>query len=353
MHKDEEPFGGKVFALSGDFRQFLPVVKKGTPADTTDACLKSSTLWPHFQQVHLTENMRVRTAENSSTAEEMREFSDFLLQVGEGRHEGHLVLGKEYMKLPGNTVIPNPVGDPDEDEEIVLGAIPKGMTRLIDHINCDGRVLRQSDHLDNNQRSGSQNQCSCCGSLTDEAREYLSTDSVEDAVNGDFFEPKVLHAVNLNGNPPHKLMLKKGIPIMMMRNLNPDLGPCNGTRLRIEDLKDHVTHATIMTGERKGQHVLFPRIVFISDNDASDIPFRLRRKAFPVQSAFAVPSTKPKAKRFSTSGCIWQLHASRMLYVALSRVSERSSFKALIENAKEEEDGGVYTENIVYRQIFE
>ncbi|OWZ05116.1 Helitron helicase [Phytophthora megakarya] len=81
--------------------------------------------------------MRVRYADNSSTAEEMREFSDFLLQVGEGRHEGHPVLGKEYMKLPGDMVIPNPVEDPDEDEEIVPGAIPKGMTRLIGHMYAD------------------------------------------------------------------------------------------------------------------------------------------------------------------------------------------------------------------------
>ncbi|OWZ08498.1 Helitron helicase [Phytophthora megakarya] len=44
MHNDEEQFGGKVFVLSGDFRQIFPVVKKGTPADTIDACLKSSTL---------------------------------------------------------------------------------------------------------------------------------------------------------------------------------------------------------------------------------------------------------------------------------------------------------------------
>ncbi|OWZ06911.1 Helitron helicase [Phytophthora megakarya] len=150
------------------------------------------------------------------------------------------------MKLPGDMVIPNPVEDPDEDEEIVPGAIPKGMTRLIDHMNEDvnnpeigtdeyfanrtiltttnamvpkinaavadyGRVLRQPDHLDNNQRNGPQNQCSCSGSLT--GRSLLIP------VHGlYFFELEVLHAVNLNGIPPHVLMLKLGIPIMMMRN---------------------------------------------------------------------------------------------------------------------------------------
>ncbi|KAG2882886.1 hypothetical protein PC116_g27841 [Phytophthora cactorum] len=64
---------------------------------------------------------------------------------------------------------------------------------------------------------------------------------------------------------------------MMMRNLNPELGPYNGTRLRIVELKSHVIHATIMAGERKGQHVLIPRIVFISDGDSREFPFRLRR----------------------------------------------------------------------------
>ncbi|KAG2765156.1 hypothetical protein PC129_g6011 [Phytophthora cactorum] len=40
------------------------------------------------------------------------------------------------------------------------------------------------------------------------------------------------------------------------------------------------------------------------------------------------------------------------LYVDLSRVTERSKFKALIEYPELEEENGVYTNNIVYRQIF-
>ncbi|KAG3077101.1 hypothetical protein PI124_g14494 [Phytophthora idaei] len=41
------------------------------------------------------------------------------------------------------------------------------------------------------------------------------------------------------------------------------------------------------------------------------------------------------------------------LYVALSRVTSRSKYKALIEYLQLEEDDGVYTDNIVYRHIFE
>ena len=94
--------------------------------------------------------------------------------------------------------------------------------------------------------------------LQDVAREYLSADSVEDDDKG-MFEQELLHSLHVNGMPPHKLTLKKGSPIMMMRNLNPNLGLCNGTRLRVVELKPHVIHATIMTGERQGQHVLIPK----------------------------------------------------------------------------------------------
>ncbi|KAG2968450.1 hypothetical protein PC120_g26820 [Phytophthora cactorum] len=69
------------------------------------------------------------------------------------------------------------------------------------------------------------------------SQEHLSTDAVEEDEEVNFFEQEVLHTVNINGIPPHKLTLKKGAPIMMMRNLNPDMGLCNGTRLRIVELK--------------------------------------------------------------------------------------------------------------------
>ncbi|KAG2769383.1 hypothetical protein PC129_g22689 [Phytophthora cactorum] len=187
------------------------------------------------------------------------------------------------------------------------------------------------------------------------SQEYLSTDSVEEDEEVNFFEQEVLHTVNINGIPPRKLTLKKGAPIMMMRNLNPDLELCNGTRLRIVELKPHVIPATIMTGERQGQHVLIPRIVFISDGEVREFPFRLRRKQFPVQPVFAMTINKAQGQTVQNLGLYLStpcfLHGQ--LYVALSRVTSRPKFKALIEYPQLEEEDGVYRDNIVYRQIFE
>ncbi|KAG3128123.1 hypothetical protein PI126_g21537 [Phytophthora idaei] len=117
MDNDDEPFGGEVFVLSGDFRQIISVVVRGTPAQTIDACLKSSTLWPKFQQLHLRENTRVMSAQNESTATELAEFSEFLLQVGEGRHETNPALGPDGIKIPKNMLIENPVEELSEDRE--------------------------------------------------------------------------------------------------------------------------------------------------------------------------------------------------------------------------------------------
>ncbi|GMF15301.1 unnamed protein product [Phytophthora fragariaefolia] len=138
LNNDEDPFGGKTVVLSGDFCQILPVVVRGTPAEMIDACLKSSYLCSHFRQVHLTENMRVRAVHSAETAAELAANSDFLLQVGEGRREVNLQLGRDYMKLPRSMLIDDPPEEEvDEDEVIAPGAIPSGLKRLIDVIYPD------------------------------------------------------------------------------------------------------------------------------------------------------------------------------------------------------------------------
>ena len=109
-----------------------------------------------------------------------------------------------------------------------------------------------------------------------------------------------------------------------------------------------------MTGAHNGKEVLIPRIIFISDSDIQDFPFRLRRKQFPIVPAFAMTINKAQGQTVHNLGLYLPTpcFSHGQLYVALSRATSRSKFKALIENPDEEE-GGVYTKNIVYRQIFE
>ncbi|POM72694.1 LOW QUALITY PROTEIN: Helitron helicase-like protein [Phytophthora palmivora] len=103
MDNDTEPFGGKVIVFSGDHRQIPPVLKNTTRAETVKACFKVSPLWGHLRQVHLTENMRVKTAPDPDGAAELAEFSDFLLQIGEGQFPSNPDIGEGDICIPRDT----------------------------------------------------------------------------------------------------------------------------------------------------------------------------------------------------------------------------------------------------------
>ncbi|KAG2862245.1 hypothetical protein PC114_g28214 [Phytophthora cactorum] len=90
-------------------------------------------------------------------------------------------------------LIENPVeelSDDGEDEDIRPGAIPRGLMRMVDEIINEAVAQR----------------------LEGVSQEYLSNDSMEEDEEVNFFEQEVLHTVNINGIPPHKLTLKKGLP---------------------------------------------------------------------------------------------------------------------------------------------
>ncbi|CAH2207398.1 jg2803, partial [Pararge aegeria aegeria] len=83
IRNDQREMGGITLVLAGDFRQTLPVVKRGTRADEVNACLKSSNLWPKFDQLSLSTNMRVHLYGDLNA----EEFSSMLLEIGNGNVE--------------------------------------------------------------------------------------------------------------------------------------------------------------------------------------------------------------------------------------------------------------------------
>ena len=48
---------------------------------------------------------------------------------------------------------------------------------------------------------------------------------------------------------------------MLLRNINPSVGLCNGTRLIILQLGIKIIEAVVITGSHKGEKVFIPRIV--------------------------------------------------------------------------------------------
>ncbi|XP_058817140.1 uncharacterized protein LOC131680442 [Topomyia yanbarensis] len=77
----EQPMGGALILLAGDFRQTLPVIRRATPADELNACLKASALWRHVQKINLSTNMRVHLLRDESS----ETFAEQLSNMGDGK----------------------------------------------------------------------------------------------------------------------------------------------------------------------------------------------------------------------------------------------------------------------------
>ena len=90
------------------------------------------------------------------------------------------------------------------------------------------------------------------------------------------FTTDYLNTLTPNGFPRHLLKLKPGMPIMLLRNISPKEGLCNGTRLIFREcLNNKVLKCDIMSN---GKEVLIPRIKFIADTTTS--PFEWSRRQF-------------------------------------------------------------------------
>ena len=72
--------GGQTLILSRDFRQILPVVKRGTKTHHINSCLKTSVMWKNIRVMKLTKNIRVFLSNNQDTAT----FENHLLNIGNG-----------------------------------------------------------------------------------------------------------------------------------------------------------------------------------------------------------------------------------------------------------------------------
>jgi hypothetical protein len=99
--------------------------------------------------------------------------------------------------------------------------------------------------------------------------------------------------------PPHTLALKIGVIIMLLRNLTPKKGLCNGTRLIIKSMHNNFITAQIVSYCNSGKIDFIPRI----DLAPSDVnlPFVLKRRQFPIISAYAMTIKK---SQFQTFECV-------------------------------------------------
>lgn len=82
---NDKIFGGKVIVFGGDFRQILPVVPRADRSDIVNASINSSYIWDSCEVLTLTKNMCLQPNPMSTNSQELKDFSEWLLKVGEGK----------------------------------------------------------------------------------------------------------------------------------------------------------------------------------------------------------------------------------------------------------------------------
>ena len=115
------------------------------------------------------------------------------------------------------------------------------------------------------------------------------------------FTTEFLNSITPVGIPPHRLILKIGSPLMLLLNINPKNGLCNGTRLI--SVNRNLLQCQFAGGENDGRTVLLPRIMFkLNDNDPKEFPVEWQRREFPVRTAFAMTINKSQGQSPASFG---------------------------------------------------
>lgn len=309
--------GGITMVLSGDFRQTLPIIQRGTRADEINACIKTSYLWPQVKRLSLHTNMRVLNGDPNAG-----EFALQLLQVGNGNIEQN---SHGEIELPFGKFL-------QTQNELIYEVFPNIEVNYSHRIWLSERAIlapKNTAVRDINLK--------ILDMIPGEPRIYKSIDTVnveEQVVN---YPVEFLNSLEPSGIPSHKLLLKLGAPIMLLRNLDPPK-LCNGTRLAIKNMLNNIIEATIISGKFAGEICFIPKMPL----KPSNLPFEFKRLQFPIKLSFAMTINKSQGQSFKSVGLELTnpVFAHGQLYVGASRVGSPNNLFVLAPDKK--------TKNIVY-----
>ncbi|XP_057740269.1 uncharacterized protein LOC130957430 [Arachis stenosperma] len=113
----------------------------------------------------------------------------------------------------------------------------------------------------------------------------------------DLYSPELLNSINCSILPPHKLILKVGVLMMLLRNIDQFSGLFNGTRLQVRKLGNHVIECEVLTGNNVGHVVLIPRMNMVPTTET--IPIKFQRRQFPIIVSFVMKINKSQGRILS------------------------------------------------------
>ena len=327
---DDYLFGGVPFLLGGDFAQILPVVPQGSRADIIKACLQRSFIWPQLDRLYLRTNMRVRNTTNPQDQAFVQWIS----------------ILSYTPELYGSVTLPDYISRTHSVLCLIRNIYPPEILQrpVTDLTTFKGRVI-----LSALNQSVTELNYIILSSFPGSLRTYDSIDSTDLNADGDIEELPVEHlqSIDLPSLPPSKLALKVSAPVMLLRNLCPKEGLCNGSRMIVTSLRNHCIEGRLLGGDFDGQLRTIPRIKLSSGE--KDLTFTLTRKQFPIRLCFAMTINKSQGQSFESVGIDLRapVFSHGQFYVAVSRVSSASGLCVLLPPDNNQ------TTNIVWPEILQ
>ncbi|XP_057723458.1 uncharacterized protein LOC130939364 [Arachis stenosperma] len=290
--------------------------------------------------------MRLSVGTTASDQDEIEQFGEWLLKVGDGLI-GDNMDGESEICLPGDIVIPS---SDQAFDELVHFSYPNILENMSSKDFFKARTIL-APTLDIVEEVNNHLMAIIPGG----EKLYLSSDSIcmdEGNMESqlDLYGPELLNSINCSGLPPHKLILKVGVPVMLLRNIDQSSGLC-GTRLQVRKLGNHVIECEVLTGNNIGHIALIPRMNMVPTNET--VPVRFQRRQFPIIVSFAMTINKSQGQTLSHVGLYLPrpVFTHGQLYVALSRVKSKRGLKVLLMNHVGMSANS--TINVVYREVFE
>ena len=146
------------------------------------------------------------------------------------------------------------------------------------------------------------------------------------------YPAEFLWQLNSSRLPLALLCLKVGCPVILLRNLDPGEGLCNGTRMVVLNVRKKILQYRIISKNRRfrGKVVLIPRIR-LSPN-ADTLPMPLKRLQFPVRLVFAMTINKSQGQSVEHIEINLQtsMFLHRQLYIVFSRCTSVLNISVLL-----------------------
>ena len=133
---------------------------------------------------------------------------------------------------------------------------------------------------------------------------------------------------------------------MLLRNIDPTNGLCNGTHMLLLEIRPMVLRCRILGGDYAGNVVFIPRITI---DPSDDLPVNLYCRQFPVRLAFVMTINKAQGQSIINVGIDLRspVFFHSKLYVALSCCTSSDRIKVVFP----EDSDTTHPSNIVFTEV--